>query len=304
MTHTLYRYSVLTFITALIFTLFSTVVFAEEHPDQRVRGDVRTTNSADVRVDPNNTTTNVRTNAEATFRGDANATRVRIEEQRAVLKEEVQERREAVRQNIEALQNRRDINVNANTDVEVRDRRAEVRATIEARHEAFAEQREEREDSREGRRAEIMERIALDAAARMELHLDRFSRVLGAAIERIYGLAERIQARADVIAEAGGDTAVAQEYLDLAVSELVAAESDLATIEADLKVALSVDAESLTRERLKEIFSDTREAIRSAQERVRAAHGALRSAFNELKATAEVSVEAENETTEKEEDGA
>lgn len=302
MTHTLYRYSVLTFITALIFTLFSTVVFAEEHPDQPVRGDVRTTNSADVRVDPNNTTTNVRTNTETSFRVDANAARLHIEEQRALLKEEVQERREVVRQNIETLQNRRETNVNADVTVDITDRRAEVRATIEARREAFEDQQEERERAQEDRRAEIMERITTEAAARMELHLDRFSRILGAAIERVYGLAERIQARADIITEAGGDTAVAQEYLDLAVSELVAAESDLAAIEADLEVALSVDAESLTRARLKEIFSETREAMRSAQERVRAAHAALRSAFNELKVAAEASVEVENETTE--DDGA
>ncbi|XKT74674.1 MAG: hypothetical protein ACJKTH_01125 [Patescibacteria group bacterium UBA2163] len=300
MTHTIYRYSILTFIIILTFTLLSTVVFAEEHREPPARVDVRTTNNADVQVRPNDAGTNVRAKTEASLRVDVNATRARIEEQRTLLKEEVQTRREAVQKNIETLQARRETQADANANIDVTDRRAEVRATIETRREAFEDQQATREQEQENRRAEIMERVATDAAARIELHLDRFSRVLGSAIERMYTLAERLQARTDIIAESGGDTAVAQEYLDLAVSELVIAEGDLAAIEADLKVALSVDAASLTRERIKEIFSETREAMRSAQARVRAAHEALRSAFIELKAAAEVStnLEAGAETTE------
>jgi len=108
----------------------------------------------------------------------------------------------------------------------------------------------------------------------------------------MYGLVERVSERADAMEENGIDVSAAREYLDLAVSELVAAEADLASIEADLDVSLSAEADANT-ETLRSILSETKTAIESAKVHIRAAHKAVRDAVDALKAAAVANAEAE-----------
>lgn len=224
-----------------------------------------------------------------------------IEARRREAKEAAEAKRAEVKANIDALR----ANTRASTGTDRADirlrfdaRRAEIKAHIEAEREAFKENAEERKEMREERRDDIAAHVAERAEARMQLHLDRFVRILNAAIERMYGFVDRIGVRADAMAAEGKDTAEARERLDLAVTELAAAESDLASIETDLEATLSVDVSALTRDVLRQAFHDTRAVVKSAQEHIRRAHKALRDAIVSLEAQAAVraDVEAETET--------
>ena len=174
---------------------------------------------------------------------------------------------------------------------ELGERRLEIKANFDTRREAFNENAEEREQERDERRAEISEKLETRASARLGAHLDRFTTILDAAIERMYGLIRRVTERADLMDAAGRSTLEAREYLDLAVSELVAAEGDLTSIDADIEASLAVEG-GLSLDALRELFAGTKEVLQSAKEHVRAAHEAVRNAVAALKAEAEVSAEA------------
>lgn len=175
-------------------------------------------------------------------------------------------------------------------------RHEEIKMRIELKHEEFEEEAEEREHEREARRTEIEVKLRERSEVRVHQFLDRFTTILDAAIDRMYGLVDRIAERADAVDIEGNDTSVAREHLDLAVSELVAAEADLSSIGADIDASLSADAE-LTLEFLRTTLAETKDAVESAKRHIRAAHAALRDAIEALKAasgaTAETEAEAE-----------
>lgn len=210
-------------------------------------------------------------------------------------KAEIERMREEARRALETKRTEVKTNVELRVDgrVEISDaRRAEIKIRIEERHDAFAEKADERERMREEHRREIADTLETRAASRVNLHLDRFTTILDAAIDRMYGLIARVSARADAMDAEGKNTAAAREFLDLATSELVAAEADLASADADIEASLSADA-NLSAEALRELFAGTKEVIASAKAHVRAAHEAIRSAVAALKVSASVSASAE-----------
>jgi len=264
-------------VTALLFT--ASTVYADDDTDTGTSVDAST------RVD-------VRLNFSPE---ELERRRAEAEERRKAAMEATEAKRAEVRANVDA----RVLDVRGTADTrrvdvraEVNARRTEIKARIDTRHDKFEEKTEERQTERRKRREEIAEKLEARAENRIHLHLDRFTTILDAAIERMYGLVERVSERADAMEENGIDVSAAREYLDLAVSELVAAEADLASIEADLDVSLSAEADANT-ETLRSILSETKTAIESAKVHIRAAHKAVRDAVDALKAAAVANAEAE-----------
>lgn len=274
------RVSLSILVAALLFA--ASAVYAHEGEadiaiiDDNNRGAVGDTNTADIR-----TRIDVRLNLSPE---EAERRRAEAEAKRREAQAATEAKRAEVRANVDV----RRTEVRANVDA----RRIEIKTRIDTRHETFEAKAEERHEMREERREEIEEKLEARAENRIYLHLDRFTTILDAAIERMYGLIERVGERADAMEENGTDVSAAREYLDLAVSELVAAEADLASIEADLDVSLSVDADADV-ETLRSILSDTKAAIDSAKQHIRAAHKAVRDAVEALKAAASADAEAE-----------
>lgn len=210
-------------------------------------------------------------------------------------KTEIERMREEARRALETKRREVKTNVELRADgrVEISDaRRAEIKVRIEERHDAFVAASDEREEMREEHRREIVDTLETRAASRINLHLDRFTTILDAAIDRMYGLIARVSARADAMEAEGKNTADAREFLDLATSELVAAEADLASADADIEASLSASAD-ISVEALRELFAGTKEVIASAKAHVRAAHEAIRNAVAALKVSASASASAE-----------
>lgn len=210
-------------------------------------------------------------------------------------KQEIERVREEARAALEAKREEVKTNVELRAEGRVQTsgaRRTEIKVRIEERHDAFTAQADEREEMREEHRREIADTLETRAASRINLHLDRFTTILDAAIDRMYGLIARVSARADAMDAEGTNTADAREFLDLAASELVAAEADLASADADIETSLSASA-NISAEALRDLFAGTKEVIASAKAHVRAAHEAIRSAVEALKAGVSASASAE-----------
>jgi len=211
--------------------------------------------------------------------------KLNIETERERLKTDAKVEREGIKANAKIL--------HETLKAEVKVRREEIKASIEEKREEFKHNSEERHEMRAERKEMIEANLKENAVARIQMFLENFTNILDAAIARMYALVDRITARADILDADGIDTSVAREYLDLAVSELSAAGADLASIEADLEVTLSLGVEELTREALKDAFADTKDALQSAKEHIRAAHKALRDAVRALRDAADSPADAE-----------
>lgn len=106
-------------------------------------------------------------------------------------------------------------------------------------------------------------------------HFDRIISLLNAMVLRLTGLADRIGARIDVLAAAGGDTEAAEAALGSARTKIAAAEDAVEAFSDAI-------TEALASENRKEALMNVRPAGQAAKEALRAAHEALRSAHQAL----------------------
>lgn len=289
-------------LAALLFGLLAVVPSAYAHDDEEdaaasveARGEVRTDVDmhADEREKMHRQFDAARDEAKVERKAAEDALKAKREEIKENLKMHREETKDALKVERKEIKDALKVERKEIKDV-FKARHEEIKTHIELKREEFEEKTEEREHEREARRAEIEVKLREHSEARVHQFLDRFTTILEAAIKRMYGLVDRIAERADAMDAEGNDTSVAREHLDLAVSELSAAQVDLSSIGADIDVSLSADAE-LTLEFLRTVLADTKDVIESAKRHVRAAHAALRDAVEALKAAADDGDEDENE---------
>ncbi|MFQ5541046.1 MAG: hypothetical protein ACE5F4_02270, partial [Candidatus Paceibacteria bacterium] len=156
-----------------------------------------------------------------------------------------------------------------------------VEAAREEREDTIHERREAVREEQHDRRQDVLHRVS----DRLFNHIDRFATILGAAIERIQGFIERLEARADILDEAGADTSAARELLEEARVELDVTLLDLELISNEVGAVITDDAE-LSPELLRTEFAKIREAIQSAKENIRSAFALIRDAFAALREAA------------------
>jgi len=164
-------------------------------------------------------------------------------------------------------------------DPELRQQLEEKRAEMETKRaelEAKAEERRmEREQQAEERRAQIEEKRAEMTQKRAEFQkeiaqrrVENVGKVTLATIERLEGIADRIQSRIEKVAEAGNDTSESEAYLNAARADLEAAKASVADFD-DL---------DLTSDNAQENFDLIKVSATEAKDHIRSAHENLKNA--------------------------
>jgi len=144
------------------------------------------------------------------------------------------------------------------------ERRHEIKENITARRAAFA-------SSTALKRAELTENIKERVIARA----DHVIRLLNAMLDRLASLADRIQARIDLLDERGADTAAAKVELAEAEAAIEDAAEAVEAVGDGIEAALSSET---PREALKEV----KPVAERAKAAIRAAHQALMEAVRAL----------------------
>lgn len=136
----------------------------------------------------------------------------------------------------------------------------------------------------EERKAERRTEFQRESAKRK---IENAGRVLGATIERLEKIADRVESRIEKMAERGGDTSEAESYLAKARADLAGAKSAIGGFS-------SVD---LSGETAQDNFQRVREAAAGIREYIRSAHHNLSLAVKPLKGSA-ATVKSEESPTE------
>lgn len=162
-------------------------------------------------------------------------------------------------------------------DPEIRQKLEEKRTEMETRREELQAKAEERraeiEQKAEERRAQIEEKRAEMTQKRVEFQkeiaekrLENTSKVTLATIERLEGIADRIQSRIEKVAEAGNDTTESEAYLNAARVDLEAARTNVADFE---NLDLTSDDAQANFELIKVSAKEAKDHIRSAHENLK-----------------------------------
>ncbi len=89
--------------------------------------------------------------------------------------------------------------------------------------------------------AEVRMNLESNRKERIEKHADRIYGTLSAALERLSGFEAKVETRLDELAGTGIDVSLSREKLEAASTARVAATTNIATLEADLKTQLSAE---------------------------------------------------------------
>lgn len=153
---------------------------------------------------------------------------------------------------------------------ELREDRVEIREV----------QMEERQTERVERQEERRSRLDAHVEARVRAYGERLERRYNAAIERLEGIALRIETRIEKLNERGIDTSEAERELQEAYGAIAAAQSQVGAAAASLEEILVSDSP-------RDALNESKILFQSAKETIRDAHGALVESIALLKASIE-----------------
>ena len=155
---------------------------------------------------------------------------------------------------------------------EMEEKRAELEAKAEERRLEREKKAEERRAQIEEKRAEMTEKRAEFQKEIAERRIENTSRVILATVERLEGIADRIQSRIEKVVEAGNDTTESEAYLNAARADLLAARES----------AADFDDLDLTSDNAQENFDLIKVSAAVAKDHIRSAHENLRNAVSPL----------------------
>lgn len=171
-------------------------------------------------------------------------------ETRNLPKEEVKEKREAVR-------------------TEIKDKREEIRDTIKEKREAFKDEAKERINV-------LKEKVSEERAKKIEAFFGGMVRKFEAAISRLRTLADRIDSRLDKFEDEGKDVSALRTALDNARNSIESAEDALDKAKEEFTTFAST-------ENPKEYFEKVKTVVHNVSQKVREAHKALVDVINSVK---------------------
>lgn len=182
----------------------------------------------------------------------AEAIRTNITKHRALIKEKVLERKEL-------------------HGMKPEERKEAVRAHMEERKESFLEKKAAFASTTMERREKVAAKFTEVVTARFE----HATKLLGAMVLRLTGIADRIDTRIDTLAAEGIDTANAENALALARTEIDAAEAAVAGLSDALAEALVSNTPRESLQATHTLIKETKTAIRTAHEALKKAAAAL-----------------------------
>lgn len=190
-----------------------------------------------------------------------------------------------VRAEMELKREEHDVRVEARTE-----QRAEVEANREERRDELEANREARVEERAERQAERRANLSERAKDRIEGYIKRIVARMSAMAERLDNIANRLDARLEVIAETGVDTTDAEALLAEARSSIDAAEVAIRELTAAgdelvIEIGASVDADASANAAAnpRETLLEVKELAAAAREALKTAHTALVSAVEGIK---------------------
>ncbi len=170
-------------------------------------------------------------------------------------------------------------------EMDVRPAEARLKLDAEARTRANASSSEARAEMKieaEARRASSTQRRTEMQQSVVQRKVAQTARVLGATIERLERILERVESRIAKVKEAGGDTTVSE-------ASAAQVETHLGNASTSLQTLLAIE---LTADSYKENFGMVREAASEVKMHLREAHRSLMEAVRSLKASVEVETSA------------
>lgn len=179
--------------------------------------------------------------------------------------------------------------VDASASVDVRLTPEERRDTMEDKREEKQETRKENIEVRQETRAEVRTAIEArrdalkargleNATDRIAHNIKRYLALLEAGAERLTGLVARIEARAEVLAEAGADVSNVRVHV-------AAAETAIASVYIKID-DIKGEAEAVTPDTARDVFQKIRASLSDAKGLLKDAAGSVRAAVTALKEAA------------------
>lgn len=205
-----------------------------------------------------------------------------FQERKEMRKENIQERRDVRKDNFQEKKENRIENIQERKDVKIEN----LTERKKIRREKIAERKVNLKDRISDRRINLKEKFASSTNGirkrftghKKEIVRDNLDKIFArfdAALERLEGLAERMQSKIEELESDGIDTSNAQGALDDATDLIDQALVEITAVKQAIRNKVE-NEEELTREGLRELMT-------SAKESLKAAHSGLRNVISELK---------------------